>query len=50
MAIVLDTNVIISALLSPKGGPAQIMDRWEADEVEFLNVVELGKRHGGLAS
>ena len=30
MVVVLDTNVIISALLSPKGAPAEIISRWEA--------------------
>ena len=32
MNVVLDTNVIISALLSSKGAPAQIIQRWEAGE------------------
>jgi len=32
MHIVLDTNVIISALLSSKGAPAELINRWEADE------------------
>jgi putative PIN family toxin of toxin-antitoxin system len=32
MIVVLDTNVIISALLSSKGLPAQIFHRWEGDE------------------
>lgn len=32
MLIVLDTNVIISALLSPHGPPAEILARWEAEE------------------
>ncbi|MDY6846581.1 MAG: putative toxin-antitoxin system toxin component, PIN family [Chloroflexota bacterium] len=30
MIVVLDTNVIISALLSAGGSPAQIIDLWEA--------------------
>ena len=34
MIAVLDTNVIVSALLSPKGPPAAIIiRRWEADEL-----------------
>ena len=33
MVVVLDTNVIVSALLSPKGPPADIIKRWEADEL-----------------
>jgi hypothetical protein len=36
MIIVLDTNVIVSALLSPKGAPAEIIRRWEADEFELV--------------
>jgi len=28
--VVLDTNVIISALLSPSGPPAEIIDHWKA--------------------
>lgn len=32
MLIVLDTNVIISPLLSPDGPPAEILVRWEAEE------------------
>lgn len=34
MIIVLDTNVIVSALLSPSGALAEIMARWQADEFE----------------
>ena len=33
MNVVLDTSVIISALLSPEGPPAEIIKRWEADEL-----------------
>jgi putative PIN family toxin of toxin-antitoxin system len=33
MIVVLDSNVIISALLSPKGAPAEIIGRWEAGEL-----------------
>ena len=36
MIIVLDTNVIISALLSPKGPAAEIIRRWEAEEIEIV--------------
>jgi putative PIN family toxin of toxin-antitoxin system len=32
MIVVLDTNIIVSALLSTSGPPAEIMRRWEADE------------------
>lgn len=34
MIIVLDTNVIISALLSSEGPPARIIDRWQAEEFD----------------
>lgn len=36
MIVVLDTNVIISALLSTQGAPAEIIRRWEADEFEVV--------------
>lgn len=32
MIVLLDTNIIISALLSSKGPPAEIIRRWQADE------------------
>jgi putative PIN family toxin of toxin-antitoxin system len=35
MIVLLDTNVIISALLSPEGNPAKIVQLWEADEFEL---------------
>lgn len=34
MIVVLDTNVIISSVLSLKGPPAKLIQRWEADEFE----------------
>lgn len=36
MIVVLDTNAIISALLSSQGPPAEIIKRWEADEFEVV--------------
>ncbi len=36
MIVVLDTNVIISALLSPKGPPAEVVRRWQADEFDVV--------------
>ena len=36
MTIVLDTNVIISALLSASGPPAEIVRRWEAGDVDVI--------------
>jgi len=32
MIVILDTNVIVSSLLSSGGPPAEIIRRWEADE------------------
>jgi hypothetical protein len=36
MIVVLDTNVIVSALLSPGGPPAEIISRWEAEQFEVV--------------
>ena len=36
MIVVLDTNVIVSATLSLKGAPAEIIRRWEAEEFEVV--------------
>jgi putative PIN family toxin of toxin-antitoxin system len=36
MRVVLDTNVIVSALLSPDGIPAQILRYWEQGYFEML--------------
>jgi len=36
MIIVLDTNVIISAVLSPSGPPAEIISHWEASLFEVV--------------
>ena len=35
MIVILDTNVIISALLSTKGPPSKIIDKWETDEFDI---------------
>lgn len=60
MIIVLDTNVMISALLSAEGPPAQIMNLWEAgafdvassapllDEVKRVLGYDKIKKHLGL--
>jgi uncharacterized protein len=34
--IVLDCNVFVSALLSPKGGPAQILDQWTDGDFDLV--------------
>jgi putative PIN family toxin of toxin-antitoxin system len=36
MIVVLDTNVIISALLSPSGPPATIIDHWRAEDLDVV--------------
>jgi len=36
MIVVLDTNVIISSLLSAKGPPAEVIRRWEAGEFDVV--------------
>lgn len=41
MILVLDTNVIISALLSPDGPPAEIVKLWEADRIEVATSLVL---------
>ncbi len=41
MIVVLDTNVIVSALLSPSGPPGQIMNLWEADKLEVATSPQL---------
>lgn len=43
MLIVLDTNVIISAVLSPNGNSARIVRRWEAGEFEIATSTTLIK-------
>ncbi len=60
MIIVLDTNVMISALLSAEGSPAQIIDLWKAgafdvaasdtllDEVKRVLGYDKIKKHLGL--
>jgi putative PIN family toxin of toxin-antitoxin system len=41
--VVLDTNVILSALLSPNGAPGEIFSRWESDE--FGVIISPGLLH-----
>lgn len=36
MRAVLDVNVLISAILSPRGAPAQLLRRWLAGEFELI--------------
>lgn len=36
MRIVLDTNVLVSSILSPSGVPAQIRDLWNAKKFELI--------------
>jgi putative PIN family toxin of toxin-antitoxin system len=41
MRVVVDTNVVISALLSPSGGPAQVLRLWEAESFELVASEEI---------
>lgn len=36
IAAVLDVNVIVSAVMSPKGAPRRVLEAWEQGEVEAL--------------
>ncbi len=36
MRVVLDANIFISSIISTKGNPAKIMDKWLAGEFELL--------------
>jgi putative PIN family toxin of toxin-antitoxin system len=36
MRVVIDTNVFISALLSPKGKPAKILERWREQVFDLI--------------
>ena len=36
MRLVLDTNVLVSALLSPSGAPARVLRLWEAEAFELV--------------
>jgi putative PIN family toxin of toxin-antitoxin system len=45
MRIILDTNILLSALLSPRGAPAKLLDAWERKRFTLVTcdalVVEL---------
>ena len=36
MRVVLDTNIVVSAAISPNGNPAEIIMRWENDEFTWI--------------
>jgi hypothetical protein len=36
LRVVLDANILVSALISPRGNPAEILARWEAQEFELV--------------
>ena len=40
MRVVLDTNILISALISPEGNPAAIYDAWEDGKFTLLSCAE----------
>jgi putative PIN family toxin of toxin-antitoxin system len=41
MRIVLDTNILLSALLSPQGAPARLLDAWERKKFTLVACDEL---------
>lgn len=40
MRVVLDTNVLLAALISPGGGPARIYEAWKLGRFQLLTSVE----------
>lgn len=40
MRIVLDTNVLVSALISPSGAPHELLERWEAGQFTLVTSAE----------
>jgi predicted nucleic acid-binding protein len=40
MRVVLDTNILVSALISPAGHPAAIYDAWEDGKFTLLTCAE----------
>jgi uncharacterized protein len=36
MRVVLDANVIVSAVINPQGAPAQVFDAWRAERFQLL--------------
>lgn len=36
MRVVLDANVLVSAILSPRGAPAKILQAWQAEEFDVV--------------
>lgn len=46
MRIVVDTNILLSALINPNGAPAQLIDAWRAGAFELITsrdqLLELG--------
>ena len=41
MRVILDTNILLSALLSPMGVPAQLVDAWERKKLTLVACDEL---------
>lgn len=41
MRVVLDTNVVVSALFSPRGGPAAILQAWREGRIEVVTSPDL---------
>ncbi len=40
MRLILDTNLLISALISPHGAPAQLIDAWNDDRFVLISSLE----------
>jgi putative PIN family toxin of toxin-antitoxin system len=50
MRVILDTNILLSALLSPLGPPAQLLDAWERNAFTLVSCDSLIVELRGVAS
>lgn len=50
MRLVLDTNVLLAALLAPTGAPARLLELWEEDEFTLVSCEELVSEFLAVAS
>ncbi|MBP7961280.1 MAG: putative toxin-antitoxin system toxin component, PIN family [Caldilineaceae bacterium] len=48
MRIIIDTNVVVSGLISPKGAPRRILDAWENGSFTLLYSVAIVKEIQGV--
>ena len=49
MRLILDTNILLSALLSPLGAPAKLLDAWERKTFTLVACDALERAAAGLA-